>query len=77
MIISLIAAMDRNRLIGQGELSPLETALLILRHFRELTLDKPVVMGTANLRIHWQTLAQAHQHHLNARPAFPRQADAL
>ena len=44
MIISLIAAMDRNRLIGQGNRLPWRLPA-DMKHFRKLTLGKPVVMG--------------------------------
>ncbi len=44
MIISLIAAMDRNRLIGAGNRLPWRLPA-DMRHFRQLTLGKPVVMG--------------------------------
>jgi dihydrofolate reductase len=44
MIISLIAAMDRNRLIGKGNRLPWRLPA-DMKHFRKLTLGKPVVMG--------------------------------
>ena len=44
MIISLIAAMDRNRLIGQGNRLPWRLPA-DMKHFRKTTLGKPVVMG--------------------------------
>ena len=44
MIISLIAAMDQNRLIGKGNCLPWRLPA-DMRHFRKLTLGKPVVMG--------------------------------
>ena len=44
MIISLIAAMDRNRLIGAGNRLPWRLPA-DMRHFRQLTLGKPVLMG--------------------------------
>ncbi|MDE0298424.1 MAG: dihydrofolate reductase [Candidatus Poribacteria bacterium] len=44
MIISLIAAMDQNRLIGQGNRLPWRLPA-DMKHFRKLTLGKPVVMG--------------------------------
>ncbi len=44
MIISLIAAMDQNRLIGQGNRLPWRLPA-DMKHFRKLTLDKPVLMG--------------------------------
>ena len=44
MLVSLIVAMDRNRLIGAGNRMPWHLPA-DLRHFRDLTLGKPVVMG--------------------------------
>ena len=44
MIISLIAAMDQNRLIGQGNRLPWRLPA-DMKHFRKLTLGKPLVMG--------------------------------
>ena len=44
MIISLIAAMDQNRLIGKGNCLPWRLPA-DMRDFRKLTLGKPVVMG--------------------------------
>ncbi|MFB3042324.1 MAG: dihydrofolate reductase [Candidatus Poribacteria bacterium] len=44
MIISIIAAMDKNRLIGQGNRLPWKLPA-DMKHFRRLTLGKPVLMG--------------------------------
>ena len=44
MQISIIAAMDENRLIGNGPHIPWQMPA-DLRHFREMTIGKPVVMG--------------------------------
>ncbi len=44
MLIVLIAAMDRNRLIGDGDRLPWHLPA-DLRRFRALTMGKPVVMG--------------------------------
>ena len=44
MIISIIAAMDKNRLIGHGNRLPWKLPA-DMKHFRQLTLGKPVVMG--------------------------------
>ena len=44
MIISIITAMDKNRLIGTGEGLPWNLPA-DLKHFFRLTLGKPVVMG--------------------------------
>jgi len=43
-VISLIAAMDRNRAIGRGNALPWHLPD-DLRHFKRLTLSKPVIMG--------------------------------
>lgn len=44
MIISIIAAMDRNRVIGQGNRLPWKLPA-DMKHFRQMTLGKPVLMG--------------------------------
>ena len=44
MIISLIAAMSRNRVIGKGNKLPWSIPA-DMKRFRELTLGKPVIMG--------------------------------
>ena len=44
MIISIIAGMDQNRLIGQGNRLPW-TLPADMKHFRQHTLGKPVLMG--------------------------------
>ena len=44
MIISIIAAMSRNRVIGNNNQLPWHLPA-DLRHFKQLTLDKPIVMG--------------------------------
>ena len=44
MIISIIAGMDKNRLIGQGNRLPWRLPA-DMKHFRRHTLDKPVLMG--------------------------------
>ena len=44
MVVSLIAAMDQNRLIGNGPDIPWQMPV-DRRHFRDMTLGKPVVMG--------------------------------
>jgi len=45
MIISIVAAMDRNRLIGRGNALPWRRIPADLRRFHGLTAGKPVVMG--------------------------------
>lgn len=44
MIISLIAAMDRNRIIGNKNVLPWSMPA-DLKHFRNLTRGKPIIMG--------------------------------
>lgn len=44
MIISIIAGMDKNRLIGQGNRLPWRLPA-DMKHFRRHTLGKPVLMG--------------------------------
>lgn len=44
MIISLIAAMDENRVIGRDNALPWRLPA-DMRHFRELTMGKPLLMG--------------------------------
>ena len=44
MIISIIAGMDKNRLIGQGDRLPWRLPA-DMKHFRRYTLGKPVLMG--------------------------------
>ena len=44
MIISIIAGMDKNRLIGQGDRLPWRLPA-DMQHFRRHTLGKPVLMG--------------------------------
>ena len=44
MLISMIAAIDKNRLIGNGPDVPWQMPV-DRRHFRDMTVGKPVVMG--------------------------------
>ena len=44
MLISIVAAMDRNRLIGDGDRLPWRLAA-DLRRFRALTMGHPIIMG--------------------------------
>ena len=44
MIISIIAAMDRNRLIGNNNELPWHLPA-DLAHFKKITLNKPILMG--------------------------------
>ena len=44
MLISIVAAMDRNRLIGDGDRLPWRLAA-DMRRFRALTMGNPIIMG--------------------------------
>lgn len=50
-ILSLIAAMDREGVIGRANRVPWRLPA-DLRHFRKLTLDRPILMG----RLTWESL---------------------
>ena len=60
MIISLIAAMDKNNLIGNGSKIPWQLPS-DQKHFRKVTLGKPVVMG----RKTFETLKEPLDNRLN------------
>lgn len=53
MLISLIAAMDRNRLIGRDNGLPWRLPA-DLRHFKQVTMGKPILMG----RRTWDSLGR-------------------
>ena len=71
MIISIIAAMDKNRLIGQGNHLPWKLPADI-KHFRKLTVGKAVVMGRRTFDSIGKSLAKrtnvilTHDQHYNA-----------
>jgi len=44
-MISIIAAMDENYLIGANNALPWGKLPTDLKHFKELTIDKPIIMG--------------------------------
>ena len=71
MIISLIAAMDQNRLIGKGNCLPWRLPA-DMRHFRKLTLGKPVVMGRRTFESIGKPLAKRTNIVLTRDPAFQR-----
>ena len=54
MSVALVAAMDRNRLIGVNNQLPWRLPA-DMRHFREVTLGHPILMG----RLTWQSLGKA------------------
>jgi dihydrofolate reductase len=53
MIISLVVAMDRNRLIGRNQQLPWRLPA-DLRHFKEITMGKPILMG----RKTWESIGR-------------------
>lgn len=53
MVLSLIAALDRNGLIGRDNALPWRLPA-DLQHFKRLTLGKPIVMG----RLTWESLGR-------------------
>ncbi|TNF99524.1 MAG: type 3 dihydrofolate reductase [Gammaproteobacteria bacterium] len=53
-IVSIIAAMDRNRLIGNNNALPWHLPA-DLQHFKQTTLGKPIIMG----RKTWESLGRA------------------
>lgn len=54
MRVTLVVAMDRDRLIGAGRGLPWPHLPADMRHFRETTMGHPVIMG----RLTWETLAR-------------------
>jgi dihydrofolate reductase len=59
MLISMIAAMDENRLIGNGPDIPWQMPV-DRRHFRDMTLGKPVVMGRKTFETLKRPLGKRH-----------------
>ena len=59
MLISMIAAMDKNRLIGNGAHIPWQM-LVDRRHFRDRTVGKPVVMGRKTFETLKRPLGRRH-----------------
>lgn len=72
MRITLVVAMARNRVIGRGNALPWHLPE-DLRHFRELTLGKPVVMGRRTFDSIGRPLAGRSNIVISrqARPALP------
>ncbi len=69
MEISLIAAMDRNRLIGAGNRLPWRLPA-DLAHFKALTLGKPVLMGRKTFESIGRPLPGRENLVLSRDPAF-------
>ncbi|MDE0428036.1 MAG: dihydrofolate reductase [Candidatus Poribacteria bacterium] len=59
MLISMIAAMDKNRLIGNGPNIPWQMPV-DRRHFRDMTVGKPVVMGRKTFETLKRPLGKRH-----------------
>ena len=69
MLISMIAAMDRNRLIGNGPDIPWQMPA-DRRHFRDLTVGKPVVMGRKTFETLKRPLGKRHNIILTRNTAY-------
>jgi len=69
MVISLVVAMDRNRLIGTNKQLPWHLPA-DLRHFKEITMGKPILMG----RKTWESIGRPLPGRINvvvtANPGF-------
>ena len=59
MLVSMIAAMDKNRLIGNGLDIPWQMPV-DRRHFRDMTIGKPVVMGRKTFETLKRPLGKRH-----------------
>ena len=70
MIISIIAGMDKNRLIGQGNRLPWRLPA-DMKHFRRHTLGKPVLMGRKTFESIGKPSTKAHEYHTDTRPQLP------
>ncbi|NNJ95967.1 MAG: dihydrofolate reductase, partial [Gammaproteobacteria bacterium] len=44
MLVSIVVAMDRNRLIGSNNQLPWQLPADLI-HFKKLTMGKPIIMG--------------------------------
>ena len=69
MLISMIAAMDKNRLIGNGPDIPWQMPA-DRRHFRDMTLGKPVVMGRKTFETLKRPLGKRHNIILTRNTAY-------
>ena len=69
MVISMIAAMDKNRLIGRGPDIPWQMPA-DRRHFRDMTLGKPVVMGRKTFETLKRPLGKRHNIILTRNTAY-------
>ncbi len=69
MLISMIAAMDKNRLIGNGPDIPWQMPV-DRRHFRDMTIGKPVVMGRKTFETLKRPLGRRHNIILTRNTAY-------
>lgn len=69
MLISMIAAMDKNRLIGNGPDIPWQMPV-DRRHFRDMTVGKPVVMGRKTFETLKRPLGKRHNIVLTRNAAY-------
>jgi dihydrofolate reductase len=66
--VTAIVAMDRNDLIGSNGALPWPRLRADMRRFRDLTMDRPVIMGHRTLRsIGWKALPGRWNHVLSRR----------
>ena len=65
MIISIITAMDKNRLIGKGDGLPWKLPA-DMKHFFRMTLGKPVLMGRKTHTKGWKAAEEPYQYCLDA-----------
>lgn len=68
-MISLIVAMDRNRLIGRGNALPWHLPA-DLAHFKAITMGKPIVMGRKTYESIGRPLPGRHNIVVSRNPAF-------
>lgn len=69
MIISLIAAMDKNRVIGKKNILPWYLPA-DLQHFKKLTTGKPIIMGSTTFASIGKALPERINIVLTRDPAF-------
>jgi len=70
MLISLIAAMDRNRVIGTDNRLPWHLPA-DLRHFKQVTMGKPILMGRATYESIGRPLPGRHNIVVTRDQGFP------
>jgi dihydrofolate reductase len=72
MIISIIAAMTKNHVIGRGGTIPWDIPA-DRRHFRELTMGKPIIMGRKTFESIGRPLLGRKNIILSRRPDYRRE----